>query len=220
MNWSAYFAQLGIILLSVPSIGIFSYYIGKAIIDRWFKAREQDYQHRLQAQENEHKHRLDILKETHIESLRQLSKRDEIGFTKLHEIRAEHIANLYDKVLELYWVGTEFLPGNHPKSVKQEEFFNQVKVTWFAIEKTKIYFTKEQAKKFIAFVQEIRSMGIDRMVASENFSSEMPHAQLAATEDNIKRWKKLQDTIPKMLESIEDDLRLLLRVEATEDTKP
>jgi hypothetical protein len=80
MDWNAFWKQFALTLVSIPALAAFVWCVGKAIVDRWFAARADAYKAELD----------------------KLTKRDEILFSKLHERRAEIIAELYNKLVETH----------------------------------------------------------------------------------------------------------------------
>jgi hypothetical protein len=102
MNWADYFKQLTLSLIAIPIVTAGGIYFAKLIFDRWFKAREQDYQHRLRIAQDDHKHSLELIRESHIETLRQLNKKDEIRFSGLNQLQLKGIEKLYDELLALH----------------------------------------------------------------------------------------------------------------------
>jgi hypothetical protein len=150
-----------------------------------------------------------------LEELKRSSKREEILFSKLHEIRVEHIAKLYDNLTELYWIGTEYFPRTSGvNSEKQKAFYKQLEIAWLSVEKTKICFPKEFGKKLSDFIQKMRSLAIDRTIANEIRHAPMSNEEkIKAMQEDIESLRVLNKDIPKMLESIEDDFRALMKAE-------
>jgi len=190
MDWQAYLAQLGIIVTAVPCIGAFSYFTGKAIIDRWFKAREQSYQFELD----------------------RLSKRDEIRFSTLHAKRAEVIGIFYQRLAVLNDSGRNVIHIKRNPDAIQKCFLDSLDDVTSEFSLHRIYFSISLCGKIQEFITRIRNVGYVRialrdLAESNNDSKEL---QEAAGED-LKMV--IDKEIPILLRAVETEFRQLLGVE-------
>jgi hypothetical protein len=93
---------------------------------------------------------IDIQRDTQIEVLKQLTKRDEILFSKLHEIRAKHVEELYKKFTNFNNVGTSYLPGRHVNQEDKKNFSKAFEILGFTLTKLKFTLLKFIGISFIA----------------------------------------------------------------------
>jgi hypothetical protein len=190
MDWTTFLVQFSIAFVSIPALAAIVWFIGKRIIERWFEARSEAY-----------KAELDML-----------TKRDEIRFSKLHEVRAEHIRELYVKLKDFYYRASEFVPGYHSDKDKQSAAFTALSDATLYLDKNKIYFSKKHSDLMEGFIKEIRETVFGKMVDSQVVGTPAYHSEV--TERLKQRWGKLQKDFPAILEIIENEFRELLGVEA------
>jgi hypothetical protein len=204
MNWSDYFKQLTLSLIAIPIVTGGTIYLAKLIFDRWFKAREQDYQHKLLLAQKEHEHSLEMMRETHLETLRQINKKDEIRYSKLHETRALVIADIYGKLAEIHLKAFEIIPGGLMGADKALAFIKEVEALLLPVKKSQIYFSDSTNEKIMKILDELYIAG------------EGKHSFILTRDNAEVRMNELRDTVyktvPLAMGFIIDEFRALLGV--------
>jgi hypothetical protein len=186
MNWSVYLYQLALTLASIPAIAAIVWFIGKRIIDRWFKAREQAYE----------------------QELKIASQRDNIRFSKLHEDRAQVIKELYTKLVDFRNSGSMHMIVPKDAGFKKLFYEHFTELTSY-FQRHKIYFSEPVCELIDKLSVEMQIAVSDQYVQQ---AREAKGEQLQK-EDLDKKWPVIQKMLPDLLKQIEKEFRQLLGVD-------
>jgi hypothetical protein len=158
--------------------------------------------------------------ESSIEKLRhQLSlvaTEHQVRFSKLHETRAEVIAELYSLLVEAHWAGSSFASpmewvGEPSKKEKYETALNASAKFYRYFEKKKIYLPKDLCDQLDAFVRDIRSKSIGLGVYFSQPGEYLPdHVEKQKVETWHNSWRHFDEQVPLAKEALEEELRSIL----------
>ncbi|MBI5195283.1 MAG: hypothetical protein HZA10_03055 [Nitrospirae bacterium] len=142
-------------------------------------------------------------------NLEKMAFEHQIRFSKLHEIRAQIIAELYGRLYEFHWAVCAFLRDFH-KENKNDKTHRVQEIDKKSYE-FKDYFDKHR----IYFTENICSK-VDELVDAL-YSAYVPLEVTDSDDDNlIKVWGKCADTVrkqyPAIRSSLESDFRKILGV--------
>jgi hypothetical protein len=178
-------APLAISIISIPSLAALVWFIGKRIIDRWFEARGQAYEHELMI----------------------VSQRDNIRFSKLHEMRAQVMAKVYKRFVALQHDGmTHLSNGTQIEIAKVEALVSEIKSVLHEVLENRIYFTEDLSALMVKFLFEFHTLAQERLSDKMN----LPNSDIMSKW--LTHWLKLSKEIPDILDSIGDEFRTLLGV--------
>lgn len=158
--------------------------------------------------------------ESTVEKLRYqlglLAMEHQVKFSKLHEDRAEVIAELYSRLVEAHWAGEGFVSpmeyvGEPSKEEKFKKALNASASFYQYFEKKKIYLPKALCDQLDSFVKTIREQSVNFGVYLMHPPEHLPpNVEKEKTEAWHKAWKTFEEKVPKAREALEDELRAIL----------
>jgi hypothetical protein len=144
-------------------------------------------------------------------NLEKVAFEHQIRFSKLHEIRAQVIADLYSRLFDFHWAVCAFLRDFHKadydaqrvqyvddRSYEFKDFFD----------KHRIYFTENICSKIDDLVNALYSA----YVPLEGIAPDTDRNDKRLRQDWIKCAKIVQEKYPAIRESLESDFRKILGV--------
>jgi len=149
-------------------------------------------------------------------SLQLVAFEHQIRFSQLHERRAKIIAELYSKVVELYRKVSTFV--RLYKSLEEAKNKENIKDLWKAadefqnyFDKHRIYFNKDTCTIIDSFNEALSQASSNLIVFIQNAPQITLTAKQIWDEWN-KSMKLIEDTVPKIKESLERSFREILGV--------
>lgn len=140
----------------------------------------------------------------------------QIRFSKLHEKRAEVIANLYGLLVEAYWatrsfVATAELASEPPKREKYGAALNKTAEFYQFFDKNRIYLPEAVCGLLGEFVRNMREEAIGFGVYVSYEDSQLPdHTVRQKLEAWQKAWEYFESEIPKARSALENEIRGIL----------
>jgi hypothetical protein len=155
INWTELLKNVG---GGAALLGIVAWLI-KTLTKQWLDRDAEGFKSRLQATTSAEIERLR-------NSLQMVALEHQVRFTKLHEKRAEVIADLYGRMVNLFWESQYFVhSGGHLPQPRQHEEFTKTESSSreFAlfVESHRIYLPESVCTSLDAFVKAIRKAVID-----------------------------------------------------------
>lgn len=177
--------------------------------------------HKLSADADMFKIRIKADADIEIERLRSslqiVAIEHQVRFTKLHEKRAEIIAELYEKLVDLHRHGEFFVVTreNNPDPAKEEEFRKMQKELaefWRFYERHQIYLPSEICAALEELQHEIRgnvwAAGIFGRIHNPN-----EHVLQQSQDAFTKGYAAFEEKIPAARKALENEFRRMLGVE-------
>jgi hypothetical protein len=155
--------------------------------------------------EKEHEKVLDIQKETHLESLRQISKREEIRFSHFHAKQVACIEAVYGNLYDLRELGY--------KAPKAEDFLPAFMEGWKQMVRSKMYFRRDLADKIESAyrVYELLLNNIQTREIMEEYLKTSPHQAMALIKEKSSIFGNM---LPPLFAELEDEARKILQGES------
>lgn len=140
----------------------------------------------------------------------------QVRFSKLHEKRAEIIAEMYGYLVEMLWEAESFLSpmewsGEPTKREKYRPAENKVAEFFRFFDKHRIYLPHDLCSEIEKTVRDIRYL-IVRFGVYVNYSDDelQDHGVKEKHEAWEKGWKTIKEEMPSTRKALEDRLRALL----------
>lgn len=147
-----------------------------------------------------------------------MAQEHQIVLSKLHEKRAEVVAELYEKLVETYWASLQFTSPSRPdESPINNEMYdaavNHAVELYKYFEKNKIYFPNSLCEEIDGFID-----GMEKRVRSLGFS--IKHAESQITYKTVrdkhiewnKAWEFFNAEAPKSRARIEAEFRSIIGI--------
>jgi hypothetical protein len=186
------------------------------ISERLKSAIKHEYDQKLES----HKAQLQAQSAVETERLRsQLSVQaaeHAVRFQKLHEKRAEVVAEVYSRLVEAYWKASSFASmmewvGEPNKKEKYVEAMNSIASFYQYFDKHKIYLPSGLCDQIESFVQGMRHKIIGFGVYVRHADESLPeHALEKKHEAWTKAWEYMEKEVPAARSSLESELRSIL----------
>jgi|SRR3990170_5462565 len=144
-------------------------------------------------------------------NLEKISFEHQIRFSKLHEIRAQIIADLYGRLYEFHWAVCAFLRDFHkanPDAQRVQKLDDKSYEFKDFFDKHRIYFTENICSK----IDEIVNALYSAYVPLEAIAPSTDRNDKELKRDWIKCAKIVQEKYPAIRESLESDFRKILGV--------
>jgi len=131
-------------------------------------------------------------------------------FARLHEKRADILADFYKKLVEVERVFGHFVigikPGQPVSDEKAKNILGLVSFLWDYFEENRIYFEPNTCEKVFRLLQELNGVwGVSMFAQVEDGLTEQQKA------DAWQRgWKSISNSVPELRRDIENDFRKLL----------
>jgi hypothetical protein len=163
------------------------------------------------------KHESDLKIEELRTSLKITAFEHEIRFSRLHDKRAFVIAEMHEKLVEAKVAATNYisfvdLPGEPNKKEKLQIASTKFMEFYQYFEKQKLYLSKPLCGEIIKFAEKLWQL-------SHKLSLTMPDLGFAQQPDGeykdvwMEAWGSVSHDVPRALESLEDEFRILLGVD-------
>jgi len=140
----------------------------------------------------------------------------QVKFSKLHEKRADVIAELYSLLVQSYWDASSFASpmewnGEVNKQEKYSMAMNSVADFYRYFDKHRIYIPENLCIKIDNFVQEMRKKVIGFGVYVKYDDSQLPTNQLESKHKAwMDAWDYIERKVPETKSELENHLRILL----------
>jgi len=147
-------------------------------------------------------------------SLQLIAVEHQVRFSKLHEKRAEVIAELYERLVDTFWVGTHFmLTGANPSEQDRREKYNKTleRINDFAlfVDTHRIYLPEGICTQLDQYVDDVR-----KTVIPVGVWGTMPLPNAEAHKQRVdaimKAFLEFEDKIPKARRALESEFRAIL----------
>lgn len=184
-------------------------YLGKSILEKLIVRDTKQFESNLKAKSDA---AIDQLKA----ELQLKSIEHQVRFSRLHEKRADVIAELYGLLVEALWEAESFLSpmewaGEPNKKEKHQHAMNKLVELFQYFDKHRIFLPPEVCASLEALVRDIRLQVI-------NFGVWVRYENYELTNDsNIKKqdawnlgWDAIKNQVPIARESLENEFRKLL----------
>ncbi len=216
MIWETILSVVGGTSVALLVLG----YLAKSVFEKILARDTKIFEVKLTQKSKEFELGLQSQSATAIEQLKSQLQREhmqhQIRFSKLHEKRAEAIANFYEQFTEAMWEAESFLSpfqmaGDRPPAEKHVEAMNKIVDVYRYFGKHKIYFPDETCASVDSVLGEVRRLVIELGVWVRYEDQALP---AHAAEQKFKTWIKNAETIkndiPPTIKKLEDEFRNLL----------
>jgi hypothetical protein len=147
--------------------------------------------------------------------LQMVAHEHQVRFSKLHERRAEVIANLYSLLVEAQWAGQSFVAvielGNQPP--KQEKYvtaMNKFAEFFREFDKNRIFLPEEVCRQLDEFLLGMRK----RVIHFGAYVQTNEHAPPHVVKEKFEAWSSASDyfntELPAARKMLETELRIML----------
>ncbi len=150
-------------------------------------------------------------------SLQIISAEHQVRFSKLHDKRAEVIAELYKRLVQVFWRGQMFVltSENNPTAYQKAEFAKtekEVRELFFFFDENRIYLPESVCTLLDKFIGEIRgnvyAAGIFGRIENPN-----EHTSQQSQDAFTKGYEAFEKQIPAARRVLETEFRGILGVE-------
>ena len=147
-------------------------------------------------------------------SLQLIAVEHQVRFSKLHEKRAEVIAELYERLVDSFWVGSHFmLTGASPGEQDRREKYNKTleRINEFAlfVDTHRIYLPEGICTLLDQYVDDVRKTVIPVGVwGTMPFPNEETHRQWVNA--TMKAFLDFENKIPAARRTLESEFRTIL----------
>jgi|HubBroStandDraft_1064217.scaffolds.fasta_scaffold04201_1 hypothetical protein len=209
ITWKSVIAVLGgqAIFLTVAG------WLFKTLTTRWLERDTERFKSKLELAASVEVEQLKS-------SLQMVALEHQVRFTKLHERRAEVIADLYKRLINLVWTSQQFvLQGGYMNRPNQEEEFSKANnQAWeFAnfVDTHRIYLPESICGSLDTFTAVIRKKVINVGIYSRN---EFPtgHSLEKYGQELISAVQAFEGEIPRLRIDLESEFRKILGAEQSE----
>lgn len=161
------------------------------------------------------KAKADIAIETLKSDLELKAIEHQVRFSKLHERRAEVIAELYGYLVEALWAAESFLSpiewaGEPKKEEKHVSAMNKLVDLYRYFDKNRIYLPPEICASLEKLVTDVRGHVIHFGVYVERNYGNADHVAKEKNAAWDEGWRAIQDQVPNARTALEAQLRALL----------
>ena len=143
--------------------------------------------------------------------IRREAFQSEVRFTRLHEKRAEVIADLFSKLVALLEAADQHLIGPDVDHEQQKNFAERHKDFVNSFERNEIYFAAELCESLSKFTSKLRQADIKKWIWKDS----PPQTDEDRTEwnnRNMTRWKLVTEEVPVLKKELTEEFRRLLGV--------
>lgn len=138
----------------------------------------------------------------------------QVRFSKLHEKRAEVIADLYKHLVEAMWETESFVSpmkwiGEPSKKEKYITAMRKIAEFFRFFDQHRIYLPEKVCESLQAFIENLRSPAIEFGVYLE-FEHLEEHTAKEKREAWLKAWNLVKNDIPKAKQELESEFRGIL----------
>jgi hypothetical protein len=211
INWQDVLTNLGVVTGGGTVLVGASAWLIKTVITQKLATDAEAFKIRIQADANTEIERLRS-------SLQIVATEHQVRFTKLHENRAEIIADLYKKLVDLHRSGESFVitRENNPDPAKEKEFSElREMMSEFQrfYEQHQIYLPSHVCTSFKNLLNEITG----KVWAAEIFGRiEHPSEHILQTSADAftKAYEAFDEKIPAARQALEGEFRKMLGVES------
>lgn len=199
-------------------IGVLAY-LSKTLLTQWLsrEVRRQDAELSRNAKsfELELKAKYDLAAEQLKSELQRSASEHQIRFARLHEKRAETIAEAYALLAEILWnlesyVKPMQLVGEPSMEEKKHATLKSIVDFYRFFEKNRIYLPAAACDALSAFIGQIKQLFFEFSVYAFQPLGSGADRDKHKFDMQLKAWELTQGNIPEALRALEDDLRVLL----------
>ena len=133
----------------------------------------------------------------------------QVRFSKLHERRAEVIADLYKLLVEAFWALQNFVSPIEIKKKKYVDTLNKITDFYRYFDINRIFLPPTLCAQLEVFINDVRkeAMGFGVWVEMD---FEVDHNSNEMSQAWMKAWKYFQSEVPKAREVLESEFRRIL----------
>lgn len=207
VNWQEIITTLGATVGGGSILLAASAWLMKTVLTDKFARDAEAFKSRLKAE-------ADVEIERLKSSLQMTAIEHQVRFSKLHERRAELIAELYERLVDVFWNGQRFvLTGASPVEQGLRDEYNkmmeQIRVFAIFVDTHRIYFPEGICGLLDAYVNDVRKTVINVGVfGSLPFPNEVTHKQ--RTEAIMNAYLAFENKIPAARGALESEFRAML----------
>lgn len=184
-------------------------WLAKSLVERHLAKDTEKFKSQLAAETNSTIERLK-------HELQLVTVEHQIRFSKLHEKRAEVIAELYSRLVEAYWASQNFVAivewsGEPSKEEKYVTAMNKTAEYFQFFDKHRIYLPEAVCELLETFVRNMRKKAIGFGVYVKYEDQHLPdHAMKRKHEAWSNAWEYFETEVPKARAALENELRTIL----------
>jgi hypothetical protein len=203
VNWQEIIATVG---GQGMFLAVAAWLIRALFTNKWARDAEE-FKTRLKAQ-------ADIEIERLKSSLQMTAVEHQVRFSKLHERRAEVIAELYKRLVDVFWIGQQFvLAGASPAERGQREEYNNtigsIRDFTLFVDSHQIYLPERICALLLKFLDELKRAVIPVGVYGATiFQNEEAHKQ--RNDAVMKAFEAFEKEIPTARKALETEFRSIL----------
>lgn len=180
--------------------------LGKFWVDKMMVAEKAKYDKILAASVAEHNTKLDALRS----DLARTAFRFETRFSRLHEKRAEVIADLFTKIVAVYHAANSHLRGVVYGEQQQKEFSKCLGEASDVFQKNEIYFDPSLCDSIEDFINTLFSFDVEKMIDASSRGTGPLDPEIK--ERMLRRSAYLESQMPAIRQRLTDEFRTLLGV--------
>jgi len=189
-------------------------FLGRGLINNFFNKDIEKFKGNLQLEIEKFKGDSQLAIEKFKGELELAAIEHEIRFTKLHERRAEVLADIYKFLNLAIWETEDLLavfewPGKKTKEEKYQSARNAIVEYARFFAQNRIYFTEDLCSSLETIARRLRTLA-DEFGVYLNFEQPSDTARKQKIEAWVGGWNSLQIEIPPMRNAIEKEFRQLL----------
>ncbi len=184
-------------------------YLGKSILEKLIVRDTRQFESNLKAKS-------DATIEQLKAELQLRTIEHQVRFSRLHEKRADVIAELYGLLVEALWEAESFLSpmewaGEPSKKEKHQHAMNKLVELYRYFDKHRIFFPPEVCASLEALVRDVRLQVINFGVWLEYESHELTNDSNKQKRDAWNSgWDAIRNQVPVARQSLENEFRKLL----------
>jgi hypothetical protein len=153
---------------------------------------------------------VDVQVESLKSSLEMIAYEQQVRFSKLHEKRAEIIADLYSQIVELPSYAWKFVVQSPSDVDEAKSALAKVMATQLFVAKHRIYFPTDVCQLLDTFVDTLRKMLIQVQVYWKERSFVTQELREKQNSVLMKAYEDLESEIPALTRKLENEFRSLL----------
>lgn len=186
------------------------------ISERLKNSIKNEYDEKLETHKAQLKAQSDIETERLRSQLNITAAEHQVRFSRLHNKRAEVIAELYSLLVQAYWDTSSFVSpidwaGEPDKKQKYVTAMNSIAEFFRFFDKNRIYLPEGLCEKFETFIQAMRGKAIGFGVYVRYDDATMPSDSIEKKHNAwTNAWEYFEQEVPSARAALEHELRNIL----------
>jgi ABC-type anion transport system duplicated permease subunit len=203
MTWQNVIGVLGGEALLLAAVG----WLVRALVSKWIQQDTEKFKNQLAKDAN-----VEIEQLKH--ALQRLALEHQVRFTKLHEKQAAVIADLYERMINLYWDSQAYVfSGTHTREGQRPEFV-KIFTAWrefiLFVDRLRIYLPESVCSSVEEFTKQVRRRVINVGVFSQFDSYASPDSNAEYGKQLLEAIDAFEKTLPSLRKTLETELRAML----------